>query len=437
MRIVSGSAVVSSESQRQELLTQDRQLRTGRVAAAAVPAGVQVSVSQQASYEVARQQQVSLQTASTVTQDASVVHQALTSVVSEATRFAVSGEAAVTMMAALGQREGPAISGMAQLQFSSYVYRQADEQVRLSLQGSLTDADGREIHFNVYLEQQQQIQWRQAESLSVDARPLTDPLVINFEADVVRLSDLAFEFDLDADGDLDTLSAPVAGSGFLVFDRNHDGLINDGSEMFGPSTGHGYSELALEDQDGNGWIDESDPIFSQLRVMVMAPEGPQLKSLHDLGVGAIGLQSGDTPISLTSNSGLLLGEVKRTGVVLMENGAVRTLQEIDLADLKAFEVPESDPWRDGDVLSRGARLQQGSAQQAGAEVAEDAFVTMVRDALAKLAEIRAQMEEQGSGTDDLRPTLLEQLVKAMNKELAQLQQQQKGARSYLTMQASS
>jgi hypothetical protein len=45
-------------------------------------------------------------------------------------------------------------------------------------------------------------------------------------------------------------------SGLLVIDKNLDGKVNDGSELFGPSTGDGFEKLARYDEDRNGWIDE-------------------------------------------------------------------------------------------------------------------------------------------------------------------------------------
>lgn len=429
MRIVNANVTLTSESLRKEVATQDKREQPLSRAPVAQRAGIQLSISQEASYDVTRNQRVSYQSAAEVSDNQTITNQALSTVLSEATRFALSGEAAISFITSQASGTGPGVSGQMQAQFSSYVYRQTDEQVRLSVEGRLSDSSGRDIRFTVYLEQQQHTQWREKQSLSIEARPLTDPLVINFGNDVVRLSDVTFKFDLNADGNPEQLGIPQAGSGFLVFDRNADGKINDGSEMFGPLTGNGYSELAMEDSDGNGWIDESDPVFSQLRVMVIAPEGPQLKSLAELGVGAIGLHAGDTRLSLTSPRGMLLGEVKRTGVVLMENGSVRTMQELDLADLKASPTTPSKPWRNGEILSGGRPSPRLDSSVSEAPLQDDAFVSMVKKALEKMSEIEAQMEAQ---MDEKAPppSLLEQLLKAMKTQMLQLQQQREGARNY-------
>lgn len=58
----------------------------------------------------------------------------------------------------------------------------------------------------------------------------------------------------------------MRGSGFLALDRNQNGVVDDGSELFGTQSGDGFAHLALYDQDSNGWIDANDPVFDKLRI---------------------------------------------------------------------------------------------------------------------------------------------------------------------------
>jgi len=81
---------------------------------------------------------------------------------------------------------------------------------------------------------------------------LKDPLVINLTGAPVALSQDKFAFDLNADGQNEQIGMVKSGSGFLVLDKNHDGIVNDGSELFGPTSGNGYQELAAYDGDKNG-----------------------------------------------------------------------------------------------------------------------------------------------------------------------------------------
>lgn len=65
------------------------------------------------------------------------------------------------------------------------------------------------------------------------------------------------------------LSALGKGSGFLAYDINLDGTINDGTELFGTKTGNGFEKLSQFDDDKSGWIDENDEIFQKFSMVVL------------------------------------------------------------------------------------------------------------------------------------------------------------------------
>ncbi|MEW5852655.1 MAG: hypothetical protein AB2A00_27975 [Myxococcota bacterium] len=79
-------------------------------------------------------------------------------------------------------------------------------------------------------------------------------------------------FDLDADGVLDrvawTLPQGARTDGFLAWDRNGNGRIDDGKELFGNQHGaaNGFSELARLDDNHDGRIDAQDRVFTALQV---------------------------------------------------------------------------------------------------------------------------------------------------------------------------
>ena len=123
-----------------------------------------------------------------------------------------------------------------------------------------------------------------------------------------------------------------AGSGFLALDKNGDGKINDGNELFGVKSGDGFADLAEYDSDGNGWIDENDEVFDKLKVWTRTEDGKdELKSLKDSGVGAIFLGAEDTEFTLEGEDGVLDGKVRKTGIFLKEDGSAGTIQHVDLA----------------------------------------------------------------------------------------------------------
>ena len=199
--------------------------------------------------------------------------------------------------------------------------------------GTVRTADGREISFNVDLAMSRSFTQVYKHEMNLAALQKTcDPLVINFDAGSASLSDQKFLFDVDADGEKDSISMLGAGSGYLALDKNGDGVINDGSELFGPQSGNGFQDLAAYDEDGNGWIDEGDSIWSKLKIWCKNPDGTDsLYSLSEKGVGAICLQNASTDFALKGNENKDNGYIRSTGIFLYENGNVGTVQHLDLA----------------------------------------------------------------------------------------------------------
>ena len=156
------------------------------------------------------------------------------------------------------------------LSFNAEEYYYEQENMLFSSVGTVRTADGREINFNVDLSMSRSFTQAYRQELNLSALQKTcDPLVINFDADTASLSDQKFRFDIDADGEEDTVSMLGAGSGYLALDKNGDGVINDGSELFGPQSGNGFQDLSAYDEDGNGWIDENDSIWSKLKLSLI------------------------------------------------------------------------------------------------------------------------------------------------------------------------
>ncbi len=205
------------------------------------------------------------------------------------------------------------------------------ENTTFSATGIAKTADGREITFGVDLEMSRGFAGSFFES-STENVVLTDPLVINLSSGSASVSDQKFFFDLDADGNTEEISSLGEGSGFLAYDKNGDGVINDGSELFGTKSGDGFADLEKYDEDGNGWIDENDEIFRKLKVWTKNAAGEdELIDLKTADVGAIYLDSVSTQFHLKDAANRTDAVVQKTGVFLRESGSAGTIQHVDLA----------------------------------------------------------------------------------------------------------
>jgi len=139
--------------------------------------------------------------------------------------------------------------------------------------------------------------------------PFTDPLILDLGNSGVKLGvpRAAVEFDIDSDGFKEKLTWPDDESAyFLVVDRNSNGKIDDGSELFGTSTldawgrkhQTGFGALRSFDANDDAWIDRRDGIFESLQLWKDSnrngkSEPEELHSLCELEVLAIAASCAD------------------------------------------------------------------------------------------------------------------------------------------------
>lgn len=208
------------------------------------------------------------------------------------------------------------------------------ESTSFSTTGIVKTADGREISFNMDVSMSRSFAQYTKETVK-NVGSFIDPLVINLNGNIAEVSDQKFYFDLDADGVEEEISRLSQNSGYLALDLNEDGVINDGSELFGTKSGNGFADLALYDEDGNGWIDENDAIWDKLKIWVQDEDGNStLYSLKEQGVGAICLQNASTEFTQKDNNGQVNAAIRNTGIFLYENGSAGTVQHLDLVSSK-------------------------------------------------------------------------------------------------------
>ena len=167
-----------------------------------------------------------------------------------------------------------------------------------------------------------------------------DPLVLNFDGILPDLDTQNFSFDIDCDGKSDQISMLKEGSGFLALDKNNNGYIDDGTELFGTQNGNGFYDLMRYDEDKNGWIDENDSIMDGLRIWMKNDNEDKLITLGEMGIGALYLGATKNSFTIRSDENETLGKIKSSGLFLNEDGTSGMMNQIDFARRVKDETKE-------------------------------------------------------------------------------------------------
>jgi hypothetical protein len=192
------------------------------------------------------------------------------------------------------------------------------------------------------------------------------------------------QFDLAASGTQRATGWVGSGDGLLALDRNGDGVINDGGELFGSATrladgstaGNGYEALASLDDNADGKVDGLDARFGELRVWIdadadgISQEG-ELKTLADLHINSLNLdvQRGDAV-----DHGNLIG---LTSTYTTEDGASHAAADVWFAQGLSGKV--SGLTQALSTFNGGAAAALASAAPAGGQLT--ASVARLSDAL--------------------------------------------------------
>ena len=145
------------------------------------------------------------------------------------------------------------------------------------------------------------------------------PIILDLDGNGVKTLSIAsgVQFDLLANGATQNTGWVSRGDGLLVLDRNHDGSINDGSELFGSSTllangnraSDGYVALNELDSNHDGVISSADAAFADLRVWVDGnsdglSSAAEISTLASLNITKLDLQANE---NISSDNGNLIG----------------------------------------------------------------------------------------------------------------------------------
>ena len=169
---------------------------------------------------------------------------------------------------------------------------------------------------------------------------IPDPLALDLDGNGIAFTKNGAYFDLGTDGFAERATWIGKGDGLLALDKNNDGKINNGSELFGDAmrkkdgtlAKDGFDALADYDLNKDGKIDAADDVYSKLRVWVDAngdgvTDDGELKTLAELGIKQLNLgnTAGNGVVNATGEA------LRKQGSFVWENGAVAALNEYGLS----------------------------------------------------------------------------------------------------------
>ena len=208
-----------------------------------------------------------------------------------------------------------------------------------------------------------------------------DPLTLDLDGDGLETVGIdtanPILFDHDGDGVKNATGWVKPDDGFLVLDRNGDGVINNGTELFGDSTpvldaqgnfvrkaADGFDALAQQDSNGDGLVNHQDANWASLRVWQDAngdgiSQSSELKTLEQLGIAA--LRVAKTENNSAIGNGNVLADL---GGYIRQDGSEGTLGEVSgtMADIDLADNPFYREFTDSVDTSAVAQLpdMQGS-----------------------------------------------------------------------------
>lgn len=126
----------------------------------------------------------------------------------------------------------------------------------------------------------------------------SDPILFDLNGDGFNLSSYTqgAKFDILGNGSQQNTAFVNGGDAFLAIDRNKDGVINSGKELFGDQNGasNGFEELRKLDSNRDGVIDRRDTAYADLRLFRDNGNGlterGELLTLEQAGIQSIDLK---------------------------------------------------------------------------------------------------------------------------------------------------
>lgn len=204
-----------------------------------------------------------------------------------------------------------------------------------------------------------------------DAESRTSPIVIDLDGDGIETLKVgASYFDLDGDGLSEKAGWVSPDDGLLVHDRNGDGRISNGTELFGNHSllnngnraENGFQALAEYDSNGDGVINAQDAAYSTLQVW-RDLNGNGVSDDGELqGLAAAGVVSIGTGYSTSNHTDANGHEHRQIGTVMLASGIASTAADVWFKVDSTRRVNSGNIELPDDVLSQANARGFGKVQ---------------------------------------------------------------------------
>lgn len=162
------------------------------------------------------------------------------------------------------------------------------------------------------------------------AQKKVDPIVLDLDGNGVETSGIeaGVIFDIEANGERALVSFVRGKDVLLALDRNVNGGIDDGGELFGTQHGaaNGFEELKKFDDNRDGVINAQDAVFSRLGGLRRGAAGLEFIALSRLGVREIATAYQNRREALPNGD-----EILQDGVFRYRNGAFGRAFDVGLS----------------------------------------------------------------------------------------------------------